>query len=75
MVSSGSSRSYLAIRGGYPCLFGADTLVMGEPAILTEGEVDALLLWQEAGDLEAAGAGLKPRATRPRREAGSRPSA
>ncbi len=42
---------YLAISGGHPCLFGADTLVMGEPAILTEGEFDALLLWQEAGDL------------------------
>ena len=25
---------YLAISGGHPCLFGADTLVMGEPAIL-----------------------------------------
>jgi hypothetical protein len=27
----------------------ADTLVTGEPAILVEGEFDALLLWQEAG--------------------------
>jgi hypothetical protein len=27
------------------------TLVPGEPAILTEDEFDALLLWQEAGDL------------------------
>jgi DNA primase len=42
---------YLAISGGHPCLFGADTLVAGELAILTEGEFDALLLWQEAGDL------------------------
>jgi len=42
---------YLAISGGHPCLFGADTLVPGEAAILTEGEFDALLLWQEAGDL------------------------
>jgi hypothetical protein len=25
---------YLAISGGHPCLFGADTLVVGEPAIL-----------------------------------------
>ena len=31
--------------------FGADTLVTGEPAILAEGEFDALLVWQEAGDL------------------------
>jgi hypothetical protein len=42
---------YLAISGGHPCLFGADTLVVGEPAILAEGEFDAMLLWQEAGDL------------------------
>ena len=42
---------YLAISGGHPCLFGADTLVPGEPAILTEGDFDALLLWQEVGDL------------------------
>jgi hypothetical protein len=42
---------YLAISGGHPCLFGADTLVPGEPAILTEGEFDAMLLWQEVGDL------------------------
>ena len=42
---------YLAISGGHPCLFGADTLVPGEPAILAEGEFDAMLLWQEAGDL------------------------
>ena len=42
---------YLAISGGHPCLFGADTLVPGEPAILVEGEFDALLLWQEVGDL------------------------
>ena len=42
---------YLAISGGHPCLLGADTLVMGEPAILAEGELDTMLLWQEAGDL------------------------
>jgi hypothetical protein len=42
---------YLAISGGHPCLFGADTLVPGEPAILAEGEFDAMLLWQEAGNL------------------------
>jgi hypothetical protein len=32
-------------------LFGADTLVTGEPAILAEGKFDTLLVWQEAGDL------------------------
>jgi hypothetical protein len=41
---------YLAISGGHPCLFGADTLVVGEPAMLAEGEFDTLL-WQEVGDL------------------------
>jgi hypothetical protein len=43
--------TYLAISGGHPCLFGADALVPGEPAILAEGEFDAMLVWQEAGDL------------------------
>jgi hypothetical protein len=43
--------NYLAINGGHPCLFGADTLVPGEPTILAEGEFDALLVWQEAGDM------------------------
>ena len=42
---------YLAISGGHPCLFWADTLVPGEPAILAEGKFDAMLLWQEVGDL------------------------
>jgi hypothetical protein len=42
---------YLAIAGGHPCLFGADTLVPGEPAILAEGEFDAMLLWQEVDDM------------------------
>jgi DNA primase len=42
---------YLAVSGGHPCLYGVETLVPGAPAILTEGEFDALLLWQEAGDL------------------------
>jgi hypothetical protein len=37
--------------GGHPCLFGAETLVPGEPATLAEGEFDAMLLWQEVGDL------------------------
>ncbi|MBV9358557.1 MAG: toprim domain-containing protein [Chloroflexi bacterium] len=42
---------YLAIRGGHPCLYGADTLVIGESAVLAEGEFDTMLLWQTAGDL------------------------
>jgi hypothetical protein len=42
---------YIAPRGWRPALYGADTL-RGRPAlILTEGEFDALLLRQAAGDL------------------------
>lgn len=46
-------RRYLAIRGGHPWLFGVDTLVAGRPAALLEGELDTLLVAQEAGDLVA----------------------
>lgn len=48
---NGQHPKYLAISGGHPCLFGADTLVAGKPAILAERECDTLLLWQEAGHL------------------------
>ena len=44
----------MAVEGPHepnPSEFGADTLVPGEPTILAEGEFDALLLWQEVGDL------------------------
>jgi DNA primase len=42
---------YLSVRGGHPWLFGARTLVPSAPAILLEGALDTLLVWQEAGDL------------------------
>ena len=42
---------YLSARGGHPWLFGADTIVPSAPAILLEGVLDTLLVWQEAGDL------------------------
>lgn len=42
---------YLSVRGGHPCLFGAKTVVPNAPAILLEGVLDTLLVWQEAGDL------------------------
>jgi hypothetical protein len=42
---------YLSVRGGHPWLFGANTLVPNAPAILLEGVLDTLLVWQEAGDL------------------------
>lgn len=42
---------YLAIAGGHPFLFGADTLDGCFAAVLVEGEFDSMLLHQEAGDL------------------------
>ena len=42
---------YMAVSGGHPCLYGAETLVPGELAVLTEGELDTQLLHQEVGDL------------------------
>jgi DNA primase len=41
---------YWAVRGGHPLLFGAETLVPGGPAVLVEGEKDALLAWQAVND-------------------------
>ena len=76
-ASSGSSRSapIESSRSTWPslvatCLFGADTLVPGEPAILAEGGFDVLLLWQEAGDLigiatlGSCSRGISPKALR-----------
>ena len=37
---------YLQPRGSVPALFGADTLGRHDYAVLTEGEFDALLVWQ-----------------------------
>ncbi|OPZ75711.1 MAG: DNA primase [Firmicutes bacterium ADurb.Bin456] len=42
---------YLNIRGGKPALFGADHLRGAELVILTEGELDAILTFQELGDV------------------------
>jgi DNA primase len=42
---------YLSLRGGHPSLFGADTLAPSASAILLEGVLDTLLVWQETGDL------------------------
>jgi DNA primase len=46
----GMNPKYVQIAGGRPALFGADTLTKST-ALLTEGEFDAMLAWQEAGDL------------------------
>lgn len=44
---------YWSIQGGHPLLYGADTLVPGQPAVMCEGEIDTLLLWQAAYDRTA----------------------
>lgn len=42
---------YVAVRGGTPVLFGAETLQEHGIAVLPEGEFDAMLLEQHCGDL------------------------
>jgi DNA primase len=42
---------YHQVKGGVPALFGADTLKGQSVAVLCEGEFDAMLLHQEAGDV------------------------
>jgi DNA primase len=42
---------YLSVAGGVPVLYGADTLPGQSAAFMVEGEFDALLTWQEVGDL------------------------
>ena len=48
-----SKERYKAVRGGHPLLYGADTLVPGSPAVMAEGELDTLLLWQAVHDRTA----------------------
>jgi len=47
----GSVPKYVSVAGGHPLLFMADALVGRAVAVLVEGEFDAMLLHQEAGDL------------------------
>lgn len=42
---------YIHVTGSIPALYMADNLTSGAPIMLTEGEIDALTLWQEASDL------------------------
>ena len=42
---------YSQVSGGRIALFGADTIANHDTVVVTEGEFDALLLHQEAGDL------------------------
>jgi DNA primase len=47
----GQRPKYKQIKGGRTGLFGLDTLDGHDMAVITEGEFDAMLLHQEAGDL------------------------
>ena len=42
---------YSQVSGGQVALFGADTIANHDTVVVTEGEFDAILLHQEAGDL------------------------
>lgn len=44
---------YIQVRHSQPALYMAQTLEFHESVVFCEGELDALLLWQEAGDLTA----------------------
>jgi len=42
---------YQQVKGGRTALFGLDLIEGKSVAVICEGELDAILLWQEAGDL------------------------
>lgn len=44
-------KKYARITGGSPSLYGLDLLTNKKVVVICEGELDAVLLWQEAGDL------------------------
>jgi len=47
----GSDPKYTQVKGSVPALYGADNLAGHDVAVVCEGEFDALLLAQQAGDL------------------------
>lgn len=61
---------YIAVKGSIPTIFGTRHLRGHRMLVLPEGELDAMLLWQEAGDLAdvatmgSAGKKIDPRAAR-----------
>ena len=58
---------YVAAAGSATALFCSDRLTSGRPAVLVEGEFDALTIWQHAGGIIAAVAtGSTTAARRPR---------
>lgn len=55
---------YRQVKGGVGALFGLDHLTGKSTVVICEGEFDAILLWQEAGDLvdvvATGGANVRP---------------
>lgn len=47
----GKGPKYIQVRGGQPALYGLDLVKGSRVLVICEGELDAVLLWQEAGDL------------------------
>jgi hypothetical protein len=47
----GEDPKYIQVRGGQPTLYGLDLVKSCRVLVICEGELDAALLWQEAGDL------------------------
>jgi DNA primase len=52
-AARGDKLKYYRIQGGTPALYNADCIVGGRPAVLVEGELDALTLVQAAGNMAA----------------------
>jgi len=52
-VPATARHKYASISGSSFRLFGAQTIIPGEPLILTEGELDAVSAWQAIGDRAA----------------------
>jgi DNA primase len=46
-----SESKYMHVKGGKSMLYGIDALEDKRVVVICEGELDTLLLWQEAGDL------------------------
>jgi DNA primase len=56
---------YVLVKGSQPALYGADAIRPGGAVVWTEGELDALLVGQEAGDDLVAAVTMGSASTRP----------
>lgn len=58
---------YIRVKGGEPSLYGLDRMESQHTVVICEGELDAALLWQEAGDLvDVVAVGTKTQRLNPR---------